>query len=113
MDEAFHLHKDLGPGLLESVYATLLAHRLRNRGLIVEQEKKVVFSYDGIVFDQGFRVDLLVEDTVVVELKSVQEMSPVFYKQVLTYLKLMDMRVGILINFGSALFKNGVKRIVN
>ena len=113
VDEAFQLHKDLGPGLLESVYSTLLAHRLRKRGLNVEREKKVVFTYDGIVFDQGLRVDLLVEGRVVVELKSVELLPPVAYKQRLTYLRLLDLRVALLINFGAALFKQGVRRIVN
>lgn len=113
VDEAFQLHKDLGPGLLESVYSTLLDHRLRKRGLNVEREKKVVFTYDGIVFDQGLRVDLLVEGRVVVELKSVEMMPPVAYKQTLTYLRLLDLRVALLINFGAALFKQGVRRIVN
>ena len=113
VDEAFQLHKDLGPGLLESVYSTLLAHRLRKRGLNVEREKKVVFTYDGIVFDQGLRVDLLVEGRVVVELKSVELLPPVAYKQRLTYLRLLDLRVALLINLGAALFKQGVRRIVN
>ncbi len=113
VDEAFQLHKDLGPGLLESVYNTLLAHRLRRRGLRVEQEKLVVFEYDGIVFEQGLRVDLLIEGRVVVELKSVETLPPVAFKQTLTYLRLMDLRVGLLINFGAPLFKQGVKRIAN
>jgi hypothetical protein len=98
VDEAFHLHKDLGPGLLESVYSTLLALRLTKRGLRVEREKNVVFTYEGIRFDNGLRIDLL---------------APVHYKQVLTYLKLMDLRVGLLINFGAPLLKQGIKRIVN
>ena len=113
VDEAFKLHKDLGPGLLESIYSTLLAHRLRKRGLNVETEKKIVFEYDGIRFEQGLRVDLLVEGRVVVELKSVEQLPPVAYKQTLTYLKLHDLRVGLLINFGAELFKHGIKRIVN
>jgi GxxExxY protein len=113
VEEAFQLHKDLGPGLLESVYAMLLMLRLERRGLKVEREKNVVFNYEGVIFDQGLRVDLLVEGCVVVELKSVEQLAPVHYKQVLTYLKLMDLRVGLLINFGADLFKNGVKRIVN
>lgn len=113
VDEAFQLHKDLGPGLLESVYNTLLTHRLRRRGLRVEPEKLVVFEYDGIVFEQGLRVDLLIEGRVVVELKSVEILPPVAFKQTLTYLRLLDLRVGLLINFGAPLFKQGVKRIAN
>ncbi|QQR87623.1 MAG: GxxExxY protein [Flavobacteriales bacterium] len=113
VDEAFKLHKDIGPGLLESVYTTLLAHRLRKRGLAVETEKVVALVYDGIRFDQGFRLDLLVEGRVVVELKSVEQVPPVAYKQTLTYLRILDLRVGLLINFGAELFKHGVRRIVN
>lgn len=113
VDEAFKLHKDLGPGLLESVYRKLLAHRLERQGLRVEQEKLVIFEYDGIIFEQGLRVDLLVEERVVVELKSVETVPPVAYKQTLTYLRLMQLKVGLLINFGAPLFKQGVKRIVN
>ncbi len=113
VDEAFHLHKDLGPGLLESVYCTLLAHRLTRRGLKVEREKQILFEYDGIRFDQGFRVDLLIEGRIVVELKSVEQLHPSAFKQTLTYLRLMDLRLGLLINFGAPLFKQGVRRIVN
>jgi GxxExxY protein len=113
VDEAFHLHKDLGPGLLESVYSTLLALRLTKRGLRVEREKNVVFTYEGVRFDNGLRVDLLVNGSVVVELKSVETLAPVHYKQVLTYLRLMDLRVGLLVNFGAPLLKQGIKRIVN
>ena len=113
VDEAFQLHKDLGPGLLESVYAKLLAHRLTKRGLKVEREKRVVFWYDGMRFDEGLRIDLLVNSEVVVELKSVEILPTVAFKQTLTYMRLTNKRVGLLINFGSALFKNGVKRIVN
>ena len=113
VDESFQLHTDLGPGLLESVYETLLEMRLRRRGLKVERQKTVVFSYEGIEFNEGLRLDLLVEDRVVVELKSVEQFAPVHYKQVLTYLRLLDLRVGLLINFGAPLLKQGIKRIVN
>lgn len=113
VDEAFRLHKDLGPGLLESVYSALLAHRLIKRGLAVEREKQVVFEYDGLRFDQGLRIDLLVEGRVVVELKSVEQLHPSAFKQTLTYLRLMNLRIGLLINFGAPLFKQGVRRIVN
>lgn len=105
VDEAFHLHKDLGPGLLGSVYATLLAVRLMNRGPKVDREKNVVFTYEGIRLDNGLPIDLLVNGMVVVELKSVESLAPVHYKQELTYLKLMDLRVGLLINFGAPLLK--------
>ena len=113
VDEAFQLHKDLGPGLLESVYSKLLTHRLQKRGLKVEREKKVVFWYEGMRFDEGLRIDLLVNSEVVVELKSVEVLPAVAYKQTLTYLRLTNRKVGLLINFGAPLFKQGVKRIVN
>ena len=113
VDTAFHLHRDLGPGLLESVYEAVLARMLRERGLRVERQKSVSFEFHGIYFDEGLRVDLLVEDCLVVELKSVEKLAPVHAKQVLTYLRLMKLSLGLLINFGAATFKEGVKRIVN
>ena len=94
---AIQIHRDLGPGLLESVYETLLARALEKRGLHVERQTLVRFEYDGLVFDQGFRTDLLIEQQVIVELKSVERLAPVHSKQLLTYLRLMDKRVGLLI----------------
>ncbi len=91
VDAAYHLHRDLGPGLLESVYETVLAQILEKRGLQVERQKSVMFDYDGIHFDDGLRVDLLVEGFLVVELKSVEKIAPVHAKQVLTYLRLMQL----------------------
>jgi iron complex transport system substrate-binding protein len=113
VDAAFQLHRDLGPGLLESVYAAVLARMLAQRGLTVEQQKTVVFDYAGMRFEEGLRVDLLVEGCLVVELKSVENLAPVHAKQVLTYLRLMNLSLGLLINFGAATFKEGVRRIVN
>jgi GxxExxY protein len=113
VDAAFHLHKDLGPGLLESVYEVVLARMLGNRGLRVERQKPVAFDFYGIHFDEGLRVDLLVEGCLVVELKSVENLAPVHAKQLLTYLRLLDLPLGLLINFGAATFKEGVKRVVN
>jgi iron complex transport system substrate-binding protein len=113
VDTAFHIHRDLGPGLLESVYELVLAAALQRRGLKVERQKPVSFTYDGMTFDEGFRVDLLVEGRVVVELKSVEKLAPVHAKQLLTYLRLMKLPVGLLINFGAGTFKEGVHRIVN
>ena len=113
VDTAFHLHRGLGPGLLESVYEVVLAHQLGQRGLRVERQKPVPIVYAGIHFDEGFRADLLVENLLLIELKSVQTLAPVHSKQVLTYLRLLDLRLGLLINFGAALFKDGVERIVN
>jgi GxxExxY protein len=113
VDAAYHLHRDLGPGLLESVYEAILARMLEKQGLRVEHQKAVAFDYDGMHFSDGLRVDLLVEGCLVVELKSVECFAPVHAKQVLTYLRLLKMPLGLLINFGAATFKEGVKRIVN
>lgn len=113
VDAAFHLHKDLGPGLLESVYEVVLAKMLEQRGLTVERQKPIPIHYAGIRFDEGFRADLIVEGGLLIELKSVENLAAVHGKQVLTYLRLLDLPLGLLINFGSATFKEGVKRIVN
>jgi GxxExxY protein len=113
VDAAFQLHKNLGPGLLESVYETILARTLEQRGLRVDRQRVLAFDYQGMHFDEGFRIDLLVNDSVVVELKSVEQLKPVHSKQVLTYLRLLDLRLGLLVNFGAGTFKEGVKRIVN
>jgi len=113
IDAAFKIHVGLGPGLIESVYEVVLARALERNGLKVERQKDVTFNYDGMVFIDGFRVDLLVEETVVVELKSVEKLAPVHHKQVLTYLRLMDLRIGLLINFGAPTLKEGLKRIAN
>lgn len=113
VDAALQIHKDLGPGLLESVYEAVLAKKLEQRGLNVERQKILRFEYDGMTFDEGFRMDLLVEDQVVVELKSLEQIAPVHKKQLLTYLKLAKKPVGLLINFGSATLKEGLTRIIN
>jgi GxxExxY protein len=113
VDVAFRLHSRLGPGLLESVYETVLARLLQERGLHVERQKAVSFEFDGYVFDDGLRVDLFVENTVVVELKAVDKVAPVHVKQVLTYLRLLDLPVGLLINFGADRMKDGLQRITN
>ena len=113
VDAAFHVHSDLGPGLFESVYEVILAHKLGKRGMSVERQKAVPIHYDGLVFDEGFRADIVVEDCVIVELKSIEKIAPVHKKQLLTYLRLTDKKLGLLINFGSALIKDGIFRIVN
>jgi iron complex transport system substrate-binding protein len=113
IDAALQIHRDLGPGLLESVYETVLGRALEKRGLRVERQKPIRFDYDGVTFEEGFRVDLLVDHRVVVELKSVEKLAPVHSKQVLTYLRLMNLPVGLLINFGAATLKEGLHRIVN
>ena len=113
VDAAVHVHTKLGPGLLESVYERVLAHELEKRGLRVERQTPVPIVYDEIRFEEGFRADLVVEKSVVVELKSVETLAPVHSKQLLTYLKLMDRRLGLLLNFGAPLLKDGIKRIAN
>jgi len=113
VDTAFQIHKRLGPGLLESVYEVILAYALDRRGLKVERQVPVAIVFDGIKFDEGFRADLIVEDKVIVELKSVENVVPVHKKQLLTYLRLADKRLGLLINSGSELIRDGISRVVN
>ena len=113
IDEAIAIHKDIGAGLLESVYETILAKTLELRGLKVQRQIPISFEYRNIKFDDGFRCDLLINDCVVVELKSVEKIVPVHQKQLLTYLRLMNKNVGLLINFGTATLKEGLQRIVN
>jgi len=113
VDTSLKIHRELGPGLLESVYEMVLARALERRGLPVERQKVIRFEYDGLVFDEGLRLDLLVDGCVVVELKSVERLAPVHHKQVLTYLRLLQLPVGLLINFGGATLKEGLHRIVN
>jgi iron complex transport system substrate-binding protein len=113
VDAALRIHRDLGPGLLESVYQMILARALEKRGLVVEQQKAVCFEYDGMVFTDGFRVDLLVEGCVIVELKSVERLARVHGKQLLTYLRLLNLQAGLVINFGAATLKQGLLRVVN
>ena len=113
VDACYHIHKELGPGLLESVYEVVLERKLEKLGLRTRRQPPVKFIFDGMEFNEGLRVDLLVEEQVVVELKSVEELAPVHAKQVLTYIRLLDLRVGLLINFGAPLMKDGIRRIVN
>lgn len=113
VDAVFHIHKELGPGLLESVYEVVLARALERRGLKVERQKTVPFEFDGMRFDEGLRVDLLVNHALVIELKSVEVLAPVHHKQLLTYLRLLHLPLGLLINFGAPTFREGIKRIVN
>ena len=107
------IHTELGPGLLESVYEMVLARALENLGFQVERQKSVSFKYDEMIFDDGFRIDMLVENRVVVELKSLEKLAPVHSKQLLTYLRLMNLPVGLLINFGAGTLKEGLHRVVN
>ncbi|MGL3820209.1 GxxExxY protein [Sphingopyxis sp. R3-92] len=113
IDCGFHLHKNLGPGLLESVYEAIMADQLARRGLSVRRQAAIPVRYDGVELAEGFRADLLIEGILLVELKSVERLSPLHGKQVLTYLRLLDMPLGLLINFGGETFKEGIKRVVN
>ena len=113
VDAAYALHTRVGPGLLESVYEMMLARTLELRGLKVERQKPISFEFEGLRFEEGFRVDLLVEDRVVVELKSAERLARVHGKQVLTYLRLLELPVGLLINFGADSLSDGLKRVLN
>jgi GxxExxY protein len=113
VDAAYKIHTTLGPGLLESVYQVVLAHELRRRGYQVQREKSIPIKYEDITFDEGFRADLVINENVIVELKCVEEVSPAHKKQLLTYLRLTNMRLGLLINFAEELIKNGITRVVN
>ena len=113
VDAAYHVHTKLGPGLLESVYEVVLAHEIEKRGLAIKRQVSIPIQYDELVFDEGFRADIVVEDSVILELKSVEAVASVHKKQLLTYLKLADKRLGLLLNFGAPLIKKGIFRIVN
>lgn len=113
VDASLQIHRDLGPGLLESVYEAVLARALEKRGLLVERQKEVPFEYEDMVFESGFRTDLIVESQVIVEVKSVETLAPIHSKKLLTYLRLSNKRVGLLINFGAPTLKEGLHRIVN
>ncbi|MAG13508.1 MAG: GxxExxY protein [Spirochaetales bacterium] len=107
------VHKLLGPGLLESVYETALVYELTQNGLRSDRQKEMPVSYRDTILPAGFRADVVVEDKVLIELKSVERLLPLHWKQVLTYLKLSDLKLGLLINFNTAIIKEGIKRIVN
>jgi iron complex transport system substrate-binding protein len=113
VDAAVKLHIRVGPGLLESVYETLLGKELARRGLPVERQKRISVRLDGIEFDRAFRIDLLVNGCVAVEIKSVDVLAAAHWKQLLTYLRLADLRLGLLINFSEGRLKDGLKRVVN
>lgn len=113
VDAAIKVHRALGPGLLESAYQKCLTHELRQRGLRVECEVQQPLVYEGLLIDAGYRLDMLVEDTVIIENKTVEGLLPVHQAQLLTYLKLRDCRLGFLLNWNVALMKDGIKRMVN
>ena len=113
VDCAVGLHRDLGPGLLETVYEVTLARALERRGLRVQRQVGVAIEYQGEKFDEGFRADLIVGTLVIVELKSVERVTPAHKKQVLTYLRLTGLKLGYLLNFGEVLMRDGITRIIN
>lgn len=113
VNTGFELHRDIGPGLLESAYEALLASFLTNEGYDVQRQVPVQMNYRGVIVDNAFKIDLLVNNCLVVELKSIERLSAVHGKQVLTYLRLMHLPLGLLMNFGEATFKSGLRRIAN
>jgi GxxExxY protein len=113
VDAALEVHRTLGPGLLETVYEEALAYEPRRRGLRVERQVELPVRYKEVYLECGFRADLIMQDLVIVELKSVEALAPVHFKQLLTYLRLADKRLGLLINFNVALLKEGIKRVAN
>jgi GxxExxY protein len=113
VNAAFHLHRQIGPGLLESVYELLLEQRLRQLGLEVDRQMPIDLELDGLRIADAFRADLIVEDRLLIELKSCERFAPVHAKQVLTYIRLMHLPLGLLINFGSEIFREGIRRVIN
>ncbi len=113
VDVAYHVHFRLGPGLMESVYEEIMCHELRKRGLLVERQKPVPVYWDDLKMDIGFRADLVIDNKLIIELKSVEELNAVHFKQLLTYLKVSDMKLGLLINFNEQRIRDGISRVVN
>ena len=113
VDSALTVHRELGPGLLETVYEVTLAHELKQRGLNVQRQVPVPIKYRGVVFDEAFRADIVVDEKVIIELKSVERVIEAHKKQVQTYLRLKGCKLGFLLNFGEALMKRGITRVVN
>jgi GxxExxY protein len=113
VQSCYNVHKILGPGLLESTYKDCLHYELDQRGLLVENEKSLPLVYKGEKLESGYRVDLLVEKKVIVELKAVETLNPIYFAQLLTYLKLSNRKLGLLVNFNECLIKDGIKRVVN
>lgn len=114
LDAAFKIHKEIGPGLFESVYEAIFEYELIHEyGLLVQRQKPIPVIWKEVKLDLGFRADMIIADKVVLEIKSIETLAPVHLKQVLTYLKLTNLKLGLLINFNEELLKNGIKRIVN
>ncbi len=113
VDAAYKIHVKLGPGLLESAYETLICYELETRGLRFSRQQVLPLIYVGVVIEEALRADVIVEDKVIIEIKSVEQLAKVHYKQLLTYLRIADKKLGLLINFGDKLIKDGIKRIAN
>ena len=112
VDSAYAVHKELGPGLLEKIYEVCFCHELSKRGLEYERQLEIPIVYDGLVFDEGLRLDVLVEKLIICELKAVDEINPVWEAQILSHLKLLQKRIGFLINFNVPLIKDGIRRFI-
>ncbi|MGA1581848.1 MAG: GxxExxY protein [Saprospiraceae bacterium] len=113
VDASYRIHVELGPGLFESVYEEILSYELMKKGLYISRQKTIPIVWEEIKMEHGFRADLIVENKVLIEIKSVESIAPVHQKQVLTYLKLTNLKLGLLVNFNEAYIKNGITRIVN
>jgi GxxExxY protein len=113
LDEAFHIHKTIGPGMLENVYQTCLAYRLRQRGLFVETEKPIPVVFEEIKMECGYRADLVIERKIIVDTKNIETIADIHVAQLLTYLRFLDLRHGLILNFRTVLLKNGIKRVLN
>lgn len=113
VNECFNIHKNLGPGLFESVYEEILAHQLAKQGVQFAKQRGIPLTWNGINLELGFRADLIIEEKVIIEIKSIERIAPVHYKQLLTYLRLTDQKLGLLINFNENLIKDGITRVVN
>lgn len=113
IERGLFVHRELGPGLLESIYEAVIATGLAREGLLVERQKLVPMQFEGVIYPESFRVDLMIEGTLIIEIKSTERNLPVYSKQLLTYLRLTEQPVGLLMNFGCPTFREGLKRIVN
>jgi iron complex transport system substrate-binding protein len=113
VNAAYRIHTKLGPGLLESVYETILSRDLAMRGLKVERQKPISFDFEGLWFEDAYRADIILENAVIVEVKSVDAIAAVHEKQLITYLRLLDYRLGLLVNFGAPLIKDGIRRFAH
>lgn len=113
VNTCYHIHTQLGPGLFESVYEEILSYELKKEGLNIERQKTIPVIWKEVKMEQGFRADLIINEKVLIEIKSIESIAPVHQKQLLTYLKLTDIKLGLLVNFNEALIKNGIQRIVN